>query len=120
MRSSKVAETSPFVEFGFQIDVIFIAKKLIKLLLVGTMGRIVFAIKMRGAPFVVGVPDSEVFDMPMELRLELVAIVCPHLANAEWKLFGDVVNEVERVCLRLFLVDLEGTNSGCIVDSCVL
>jgi hypothetical protein len=40
--------------------------------------------------------------------------------NAEWELFDDVVNEVDRVCLRMFLVDLEGANSGRIVDCCIL
>ena len=58
--------------------------------------------------------------MPMELDLELVTVVGPHFANAEWKFFDDVVNEVDGVCLRMFLVDLEGANSGCIVDRCVL
>ena len=58
--------------------------------------------------------------MPMELGLELVTIIRAHLSNAERELFNDVVNEVDRVCLRMFLVDLEGANSGCVVDRCVL
>ena len=56
----------------------------------------------------------------MELGLELVAVISPHLANAEWELFDDVANEIDGVCLRVFLVDLEGANSGCFVDRCVL
>ena len=58
--------------------------------------------------------------MPMELGLELVTIIGAHFANAEWELFDDVVNEVDRVCLGMLLVDLEGANSGCIVDCRVL
>ena len=120
VRSSEVVEALPFVEFGLQIDVTFVAEKLIELLLIGTVGSFDFAIELRSAPFDVGVPDSEVFDMPMEFGLELVTVVGPHLANAEWKLFDDVINEVDGVCLRMLLVDLEGANSGCIVDRCVL
>jgi len=120
VRSSEVVEPLPFVEFGLQIYVTFVAKKLIELLLVRPMGSLYFGIELRGAPFDVGVPDPEVFDMPMELGLELVTIVGPHLTNAERELFDDVVNEVDGVCLRVLLVDLEGANSGCIVDRCVL
>ena len=58
--------------------------------------------------------------MPVEFGLEFVAVVRAHLANAEWELFDDVVNEVDRVCLRMFLANLEGANSGRIVDRCVL
>ena len=52
---------------------------------------------MRRAPFDVGVPDPEIFDMPMEFGLELMTIIRAHLANAEWKLFDDMINEVDGV-----------------------
>ena len=39
--------------------------------------------------------------MPMELGLEFVTIIGTHFANAEWELFDDVVNEVDRVCLSM-------------------
>ena len=65
-------------------------------------------------------PDPEIFDMPMEFGLELMTIIRAHLANAEWKLFDDMINEVDGVCLSMLFVDLEGANSGCIVDRCVL
>ena len=58
--------------------------------------------------------------MPVELGLELVTIIRTHFPNTEWKLFDDVVNEVDGVCLRMLLVDLEDADSGCIVDRCVL
>jgi len=120
VRSSEVVEALPFVQFGFEIYVTFITKKLIEFLLVGPMGSFDFAVELGCTPFDVGMPDPEIFDMPMELCLELVTVVGSHFANAEWKLFDDVVNEVDRVCLRVLLVDLEGANSGCIVDRCVL
>ena len=56
----------------------------------------------------------------MEFGLELMTIIRAHLANAERELFNDVVNEVDCVCLSMLFVDLEGANSGCIVDRCVL
>jgi hypothetical protein len=38
------------------------------------------------------VPDPEIFDMPMEFGLELMTIIRAHLANAEWKLFDDMID----------------------------
>ncbi len=58
--------------------------------------------------------------MPMKLGLEFVTIIRTDFANAEWELLDDVVNEVNRICLGMLLVDLEGANSGCIVDCRVL
>jgi len=49
-----------------------------------------------------------------------VAIIRAHLANAERELFDDVLNEVDGIYLRVFLVDLESANSGCIADRCIL
>ena len=118
--SSKVLEALPFVEFSLQINFAFVTEKLIELLLIGTVRSFDFAIELRGAPFNVGVPDPEIFDMPMEFGLELITIIRAHLANAEWKLFDDMINEVDGVCLSMLFVDLEGANSGCIVDHCAL
>ncbi len=86
----------------------------------GFLDYIQKAIELGRAALDVGVPDAEVFDMPMELGLELVAIVSAHFPNAERELFDDVVNEVDCVCLSVFLVDLERADSRCIVDRCVL
>ena len=61
-------------------------------------------------------PDPEILNMPVEFGLELMSIVRSNLANAKRELFDDVINEVDRACLRMFLIDLEGANSGCVVD----
>ena len=74
VRSSKVVETLPFVEFSHQINVAFVAEKFIELLLIGTVRSFNFAIELRGAPFDVGVPDPEIFDKPMEFGLKFVVI----------------------------------------------
>ena len=99
--SSKVVEALPFVAFSLQINVAFVAEKLIELLLIGTVRSFDFAIELRGAPFDVGLPDPEIFDMAMEFGLKFVTVVGPHLANAEWKLFDDMINEVDGVCLSM-------------------
>ena len=120
VRSGEVVEPLPFVEFGLEVDVAFVTEELIEFLLIGTVGSLDFAVQLRCAALYVGVPNPKIFNMPMELGLELVTIIRAHLANAKRELFDDVVNEVDRVCLRMFLVDLEGAHSGCIVDRCVL
>ena len=120
VRSSEVVEAFPFVEFCLQIDVTFVTEELIELLLIGTVGSFDFVVQLRCVALYVGMPDPEVFNMPMELGLEFVTIIRTDFTNAEWELFDDVVNEVNRICLGMLLVDLEGANSGCIVDRCVL
>lgn len=74
------------------------------------------AVELRRAAFDVGVPNAEVFDMPMELGLELVAVICPNFTDAKRELLDNVINEVDRACLRVFLINLESTNSGCVMN----
>jgi hypothetical protein len=65
-------------------------------------------------------PDALVLDMPVELSLEIMAVVGSYLANAERELFDDVVNEVDRIGLGVLVVDLEGAYARCVVNSGVL
>jgi len=51
-------------------------------------------------------PDAEVLNMAMELRLEFMAVVRPDLADAERELFDNVVREVDCIGLGMFLIDL--------------
>jgi len=39
--------------------------------------------------------NPEIFDMSMVFGRKLVTVVGPHFANAEWKLFKDVVNAID-------------------------
>ena len=71
---------------------------------------------MRGAGLDVGVTDALVLDMPVKLGLELVAVVGPDLPDAEWEGSDHVVNEVDGVGLGVASVDLEGADTGCVVD----
>ena len=97
----EVVKPFPFTQSCFEIDVAFVAEKLIELLLIGTVKSFDFAVELRGAPFDVGLPDPEIFDMAMEFGLKFVTVVGPHLANAEWTLFDDMINEVDGVCLSM-------------------
>ena len=47
-----------------------------------------------------------VLDVPMELGLELMAIVGPHLADPEGEPGNDVVDEGDRIGLGVPVVDL--------------
>ena len=54
--------------------------------------------------------------MPMELSLELVAVICPNFTDAKRELSDNVINGIDRACLRVFLINLESTDSGCVTD----
>lgn len=74
-------------------------------------------------PFNLGVPDPETFNMPIESSLKLatiVTIVYAPLTDGERELINDVVNEIDRVHLRVFLIDFEGTNTCGVVDRRIL
>lgn len=116
----EVVEPLPFVEFGFDIDVILIAKELIELLLIGSMRSFHLAVQLRRTTFDVGVSNTFVFNVPMDFRQEFMAIVSSNFANAEKKLVNDMIDEVDRVCLRVFVVDLECPDKCRIVDCGVL
>ena len=72
--SGEVVELLPLGQFGVQVDIARVAEKLVELQLVGSVGSFDFAVKLRRAGLDVGVADAFVFDMPMEFRLELMAV----------------------------------------------
>jgi hypothetical protein len=52
----------------------------------------------------------------MELGLELMANVGPHLANPEGESGNDVVDEGDRIGLGVLVVDLERSDAGVIIN----
>ena len=58
--------------------------------------------------------------MPVELGLEFMAVVRSHLADAEREFLDDGVDEVDRVCLIVAVVDFQGANARRIVNRRVL
>lgn len=67
-----------------------------------------------------GMADTEVFDVPMELGLEFMAIICSDFAYTERELLDNVIDEVDRVCLSVLFVDFQGANAGCVIDCSIL
>jgi hypothetical protein len=64
--------------------------------------------------------DAHVFDVPMEQRLELVSIVCPHPSNSKGELLDHAIDEIDRVLLSVALVDAKRPDSGAVVNDRVL
>jgi hypothetical protein len=107
VRSGEVIDAFPFVEPLLQIHVALVGEQLVELLLIRSVRAFDLAVQLRRATLDVGMADAFVFDVPVELRLELVAIICPDFANAKRKRFDDVVDEVDGAGLSVFLIDLE-------------
>ena len=64
--------------------------------------------------------DALVLDMPVELGLEFMPVVCPDLPDPEWECSNHMVNEVDGIGLGVALVDFEGADTGCVIDGGVL
>jgi hypothetical protein len=79
-----------------------------------------FAIQLRGARLDVYVSDTLVFNMPVELCLELMAPVCANGMNPERELLDKVINKVTCVRLVVSRINLEGAYPRRIIDSSVL
>ena len=90
------------------------------LLLIGTMGPLDLAVELLGSTFDVGMADAVILDVPMELGLELMAIVGSDFLNPEWELFDDVIDEVLSVGLCVFVADLERPDTRSVIDSGIL
>lgn len=64
--------------------------------------------------------DALILDMPVELGLELMPIVGSDFFDAEWELFDDVIDKVDRVGLCVLVIDLERPDTRSIVDGGIL
>jgi hypothetical protein len=60
--------------------------------------------------------NALVFDVPVEFGLELMPVVCPHLADTEWEAPDDMADEQDGIGLGVPAVDLEGSDAGGIID----
>ena len=120
VRSVKVVEALPIDEFCFEINIAFVAEQLIEFLSIRPMRAFHFAVQLGRTALDIGVANSKILDMPMEFCLELMAIVRPDFSDAEWEFFNDMINEVDRVGLGVFLVNFQRPNPRCIIDSCML
>jgi len=53
-------------------------------------------------------PDALFLDVPVELGLKLMAVVCSDLPDPEWKCSDQVANEVDGIGLSVSFIDFEG------------
>lgn len=74
------------------------------------MGPLDLAIQLRCSALDIGVADALVLDMPVELGLELMAVIGPNFLDAEREPFNDVIDKVDRGILEAadFLAALAG------------
>ena len=77
-------------------------------------------VQLGRATFDVGVLNAEVFAVTMEFNLELITIIRPNFSNAKREPLNDMIDEVDGMCLRMFVIDSKGPDTSRIVDRCVL
>ncbi len=51
-------------------------------------------------------PDSQVFDMPVDASLKLMTVIGSHSMNAEGERFNDVIDELDGALLIMRGIDL--------------
>ena len=64
--------------------------------------------------------DPLIFNVPVEFGLEFMAVFSAYFKYSNGKLFDDVIDEADGVCLGVFLVDFEGSDPGRIIDGGIL
>ena len=101
----EVVEAFPFIEFSFEIDVTFVAEQLIEFLTIRAVQPLNFTIQLWCAAFDICMPNTKIFDMPMEFGLEFMAIVRSDFTNAKREFLDDVVDEVDGVGFGVLFVD---------------
>lgn len=115
-----VVELLPYGQLLLEIDVVGVVEQLVELELVRQVGSLDLAVEVWTRRLDVDVPDTQVLHVPVESRLELVAIVRANRADPEREALDDVVGEVDRVGLVVLLVDLQRSDARRVVDCCVL
>ncbi len=118
--AGRVAELLPLGQPCAKVDIVGVGEQLIELLLIRSVRPFDLAVELRRRWSDIGMANSLVFNMPMELGLELMAVVRSHLADAEREFVNDGVDEVDRVRLIVAVVDFQGANARGIVDRGVL
>ena len=84
------------------------------------MGSLDLAVQLWSSTFDVSMADALIFDVPVELGLELVAVVGSDFLDAERELFDDVIDKVLSVGLCVFVVNLERPDTCSVVNSGIL
>ena len=65
-------------------------------------------------------PGALILDIPLGLGLALMAVIGSHFLEAERGLCNDMIDEGNRVGMRLFVADLERSYADRVINSAVL
>jgi len=120
MRSSAVVESFPFFEFLVQINIISVGQQLVELFFVGSVRSFDFAVELRRSRFDVDMASAFVFDVPVELSLELMATIRSDSVNAKREPLYDIIYEVNGIRLSMALVDPQSAYPGGVINDGVL
>lgn len=80
--------------------------QLIEFFSIRALGSLDLAVQLRGSGSDISMLDTPVFNMPMELRLELMTTIGSDLLDTKRELGDDVVNKGNRVLLRMTIINL--------------
>jgi len=74
MWPSKVGELLRFIQFLVQVHIALVTQQLIELFSIRALGSIDLAVDLRRSGFDISTSDTLVFNIPLELRLELMSM----------------------------------------------
>lgn len=84
------------------------------------MGPFHLAVQPWRTRFDVGVPYAQVLQMPVEFDLKFMTVIGPNCIDAKRELGNDVIHEVDRILLGMLFINLQGANTGGIINCRVL
>jgi hypothetical protein len=93
---------------------------LIKFLLVSPVRTLDFPVQAWSPGFNIDMPDAEIMQMPMEVSLELIPVVCANGMDPEGKPGNNIIDKSDGITLGVSIIDFQGTDSRRIVDGRIL
>ena len=89
-----------------RVHIALVTQQLIALFSIRALGSLNLDVQLRNSGFDISLSDTQILNMPMELRLELMATIGSDLLDTKRELGDDVVNKGNRVLLRMSIVNL--------------
>ena len=93
---------------------------MIKLQIVGLVGAFHFTVKPGGSGFDIDMPYPQILDVPMELGLELMAVIRPYRMDTEGKSLYHEIDELDCRSLVVPVINPQSPDTGGIVYGGVL
>jgi hypothetical protein len=89
-----------------RVHIALVTQQLIELFSIRALGSLHLAAQLKDSGFDISLLDTQIFNMLMELRLQLMATIGSDLLDTKRELGDDVVNKGHRVPLRVTIVNL--------------